>query len=83
MVKLSYSAEGACSLRDLSATQGQGNCTILLLSCGSPVVGSNLAGAWWQRRRQGRIEKEAKGVTKEERSPATSYPEQKYSTRTR
>lgn len=79
MVKLSYSAEGACSLTGGGSVSN----TRPTLSCGNSVVGSSLMGALWQRRRQGRIEREAKGVTKEERSPATSYPEQKYSTRTR
>lgn len=75
---------GACSLRgrDLSATHKDKktaqSCPVVRQSCGRLEL-------WWEPGgrggvRQGRIEVEAKGVTKEERSPATSYPEQKYST---
>lgn len=82
MVKLSYSTEGSLQLdggricQQHKAKETAQSCFVVRQLCG-------LLGAWWQRRRRGRIEREAKGVTKEERSPATSYPEQKYSTRTR
>lgn len=79
MVKLSYSAEGACSLTvgDLSATQGQGNRAVLDLLCDSSVVGSNFG---WVL-----VTEEASGVSPtgserchkggEERSPATKLPQ--------
>lgn len=79
MDKLSYSAERACSLTGAAfcqqhrAEETAQSCFVERQPCGR----LELVGAWWQRRRQGRIEWEAKGVTKEERSPATSYPEQK------